>query len=139
MKIQITDSIFIDGSCIAYNFVRSSGPGGQNVNKVSTACELRYNIKDDLIIPFHIKVRLLQLAANRISKEGILIIDGNEHRTQEMNREAVFKRLTSIVIQSSIIPKKRTKTKPSFGAIQKRLSDKKHNSLNKNQRRNSID
>lgn len=124
-----------DSSKITFSFVRSSGPGGQNVNKVSTACELRYNIGEDEILPTYAKDKLFEIAANRISKEGILVISGNEYRTQQQNKEAVITRLESLIRQSLIKPVKRIPTKVSRTSIEQRIAEKKKRGESKSLRR----
>jgi len=104
--INITDSISISENDLSFTFVRSGGPGGQNVNKVSTTAELRFNIAECQSIPHFVKNRLMNIAKNKISKEGILFISGNEFRTQEQNKEAVIKRFVNLVKQAAILPKK---------------------------------
>ncbi|OHD18008.1 MAG: hypothetical protein A2086_15740 [Spirochaetes bacterium GWD1_27_9] len=136
--INITDSISISENDLSFTFVRSGGPGGQNVNKVSTTAELRFNIAECQSIPHFVKNRLMNIAKNKISKEGILFISGNEFRTQEQNKEAVIKRFVNLVKQAAILPKKRFHTKPTRSSVEKRLIEKKKLGGNKNQRNYSI-
>ncbi len=128
-----------DENQLTFSFVKSSGPGGQNVNKVSTACELRYNIVNDVIISHYIKNRLMILAKNRLSKDGFLIIQGDEYRTQEQNKQAVLDRLYGLLQQAKIIPKRRVSTKPTKSSVEKRVSDKKQRSVLKNFRKDAFE
>jgi ribosome-associated protein len=123
--IPITDTLAIDEHDIEERFVRASGPGGQNVNKVATAVELRYNVAG-ASLPDEVKQRLMTLAGNRMTADGELLIDSREHRTQAQNREAARARLVALLQQAAKRPKKRRPTKPRAGAREKRLASKKH-------------
>jgi ribosome-associated protein len=123
--IRVTDRIAIDDREIEERFVRSSGPGGQNVNKVASAVELRFNIAASSL-PDEIKQRLVALAGKRVTDEGVLVIDSREHRTQAMNREAARARLAALVQHAARRPKRRRPTKPSAASRERRLESKKH-------------
>jgi ribosome-associated protein len=122
--IPITDTIQLDEREIDERFVRASGPGGQNVNKVSTAVELRFDVAASSL-PAEIKARLTTLAGTRMTTEGVLVLDSREHRTQAQNREAARTRLVSLIQQAAVRPKKRRPTKPKKAAREKRLKEKK--------------
>lgn len=122
--IQITDTLAIDDREVEERFVRASGPGGQNVNKVSTAVQLRFDV-DASSLPDEIKTRLVTLAGSRMTVDGVLVIDAREHRTQAQNREAARERLVELIARAARKPKKRRATKPSKAAKERRLVSKK--------------
>ena len=134
--IRITDAIAIDEGELDERFVRASGPGGQNVNKVSTAVELRFNVAASSL-PEDLKARLTTLAGSKMTGEGVLLIDSREHRTQSMNREAALARLVALIQLAARRPKTRRKTRPGKAAREKRLESKKRRGDIKSQRRKS--
>jgi ribosome-associated protein len=122
--IRITDAIAIDDRELEERFVRASGPGGQNVNKVSTAVELRFDVRASSL-PHDMKERLMTLAGSRMTGDGVLLIDSREHRTQAQNREAARARLVGLLQHAAKRPKTRRATKPKRAAKEKRLESKK--------------
>src|SRR5215208_575226 len=122
--IQITPSFAIDESELKFAFVRSSGPGGQNVNKVATAAQLRFDLNHSTL-PEDVKERLRHIAGNRITVEGELLIEAKKYRTQEQNREDALHRLVDLVQRAFQKPKHRTKTRPTAASREKRLKQKK--------------
>ena len=122
--LKITDEISIDERELDERFVRASGPGGQNVNKVSTAVELRFDVGRSASLPEGVRVRLSRLAGRRLSDEGILVIRADRFRTQERNREEARERLAEIIRQAAVVPKRRVPTKPSRAAKERRRQEK---------------
>jgi ribosome-associated protein len=133
--IHIIRNIFIDEADISYEFLKSSGPGGQNVQKVETCVRLRFNAKDCQNLSFEISQKLIRIAGRKATKEGIILIEAQRYRTQQRNREDALERLKSLIVKAAEPPSPpRIKTKPTYGAKLRRLEGKKLRSTVKNLR-----
>jgi len=133
--IRVTDTISIDESELSESFVRSSGPGGQNVNKLSTAVQLRFDVRHSPSLPNDVAVRLIRIAGRRLTKDGVLVISAQRHRTQERNRADARERLVEMIREAATPPVPRRPTKPPRASRRERLESKKHRSGIKRLRR----
>lgn len=133
--IKITDAISIDENEISYDFVHASGPGGQNVNKVATAVQLRFDVRGSSSLPPDVQERLERLAGNRMTQEGVLILQAQQHRSQERNRRDVLERLVGLIQQAARQPKRRRRTRPTAASKRRRLEAKRHRAEIKRRRR----
>ena len=130
MGLEITPALVIDDSALEERFVRASGPGGQNVNKVSTAVQLRFDVGRSKL-DGEVRARLRAIAGSRMTDEDVLVIDARSHRTQGQNREDARGRLADLIRRALIRPKRRQKTRPGAAAKQRRLDTKKIRSQTK--------
>jgi ribosome-associated protein len=129
--IRITPGISIREAELTLDFIRSSGPGGQNVNKVATAVQLRFDVFRSTSLPEAVRRRLLRMAGKRVSKEGVLLIDARRFRTQERNRQDAVDRLVEWIRKAAVKPKKRIKTRPTLRSRERRLEGKRRRSETK--------
>ncbi|MBN1554920.1 MAG: aminoacyl-tRNA hydrolase [Phycisphaerae bacterium] len=137
--MRITRSISIDEGELKYRFVHASGPGGQNVNKVATACQLRFDVANSPSLPEEIKQRLTRLAGRRMTADGVLVIDARRHRTQPRNRQDAIERFVKLLQRAAVPPKPRKKTKPTLAGKKRRLDAKRQRSRTKQLRRRPKD
>jgi ribosome-associated protein len=126
--IRITDQISIDESELTETFVRASGPGGQNVNKLATAVQLRFDVRHSPSLPADVRARVAVLAGRRLTQDGVLVIIAQRHRTQERNREDARERLIELIRQAAVPPKRRRPTRPTAASRERRIESKKRRS-----------
>ncbi len=137
--IRITPGIAIDENEIEESFIRSPGPGGQNVNKVASAVQLRFAVRTSKSLPAAVRARLERLAGSRLTREGVLILVARDHRSQERNRQEALDKLIELIRRAAVAPIPRRKTRPTFGAKQRRLESKGHRAKIKSLRRPGSD
>ena len=138
--IPITRSIALDEREIEESFVRASGPGGQNVNKLSTAVQLRFDVRHSPSLPDHVRHRLERLAGNRLTKDGVLVLIAQTHRTQDRNRQDALERLIAMIREAAAPPPpKRRATRPTLGSKERRLEGKVRRAAIKSGRRTRPD
>lgn len=133
--IEVTDTILIPEEELEFSFVRSSGPGGQNVNKVATAVQLRFDAGASPSLPVEVRQRLLRLAGSRVTDEGELVITARRFRSQHRNRQDAVERLVKLVRRAAEKPKKRRKTRPTKASVQRRLETKQRRGKLKDSRK----
>ena len=126
--LRVTEAIWLEENELEERFVLSSGPGGQNVNKVASAVELRFDAAHSPALPEDVRVRLRTLAGRRMTKDGVLVLHGNRFRDQQRNRDDVRARLIDLIARAAVRPKPRKRTKPTRAAREKRLQEKKAHS-----------
>jgi ribosome-associated protein len=137
--IYINEKISLDESEFREEFIRSSGPGGQNVNKVATAVQLRFDVSSSVSLPDDVRERLIRIAGKKVTKEGELVIKAARFRTQEMNRKDALERLIDLVKKATVVPRPRRKTKPTRASKERRMETKHRRSEVKAMRQSKID
>ncbi len=134
--LEITPTLSLDERELHFEYLRASGPGGQNVNKVATAVQLRFDVTHSPSLASDLKGRLIRLAGKRINAEGVLVIEARRFRSQEANRADALRRLVELLQKAAVPPKQRQKTKPTAASREKRLKEKKQRGEIKRSRRN---
>jgi ribosome-associated protein len=137
--IRVTSHISVDEREIDESFVRASGPGGQNVNKLATAVQLRFNVRSSPSLPAEVRERLERLAGARLTRDGVLVIIAQRHRTQGRNRQDALDRLVDLIRHAAIAPRQRRPTKPTKASRERRVEAKKHRAGLKRLRRPAFD
>jgi len=132
--IAITEDIALDESELEFSFIRASGPGGQNVNKVSTAVQMRFDARRSPSLPDEVSARLQKLAGSRLTLDGVIVITAARHRSQERNRADAISRLTDLIAKAAVEPVRRRATRPPRAAKERRLAVKSHRSAVKSRR-----
>ncbi len=133
--LQVTPDIALEEKELGWRFVRASGPGGQNVNKVSSAVQLRFDVRRSESLPEEVRERLLRLARNRINRHGVLVVEARRFRAQERNREDARTRLVALIRRAAQAPRPRVATRPSAASKRRRAEDKRRRALLKQARR----
>ncbi len=131
MALEVTPAVSIPEEDLEWKFIRASGPGGQNVNKVSSAVQLRFLLPQNTTLPAPVRARLKRIAGHRIGEDGTLLISARSERSQEQNRRAALERLADLVRTALIEPKIRRKTRPTAASRERRIESKKHRSSTK--------
>lgn len=133
--IRVANGVSIDENELEETFIRASGPGGQHVNKSATAVQLRFDVRRSRSLPNDVAIRLMNLAGSRLTREGVIVITADSHRSQQQNREEARERLFELLRKASVRPQRRRPTKPSRGAKERRLKAKGQRSQVKAQRK----
>ena len=134
MRIEVASGVSIDDGEIAISFIQAGGPGGQNVNKVATAAQLRFDARRSLSLPDPVKARLQTLAGSRLTRDGVIVITARQFRSQERNRQDAIERLVGLIAEAVQVPVRRRPTRASYGERQRRLESKGHRSATKRDR-----